>query len=85
MAHPIRTVVACQIHIPHLCLGNCTGKPTGVLVLTCTCTHNGLVPMSTGTGLVTGTKLGTRTCTHGGFYLWVRPLGARVVRVRVHE
>jgi len=62
-----------------------TGKPAGVLVLTCTCTRDGSVPMSTGTGLVTGTKLGTRTRTRGGFYPRVRPLGARVVRARVRE
>ena len=61
------------------------GKPAGVPVLTCTHTCDGSVPMSMGTGLVTGTKLDTCTHTHGGFYLRVCPLGARLVRVKVHE
>ena len=61
------------------------GKPMGVLVLTCICTHDRSVSMSMGTGLVIGTKLGTCTHTRGGFYPWVRPLEARVVRARVHE
>jgi len=51
-------------------VGNCTGKPVGVLVLTHTRTHDGSVPMSMGMGLVTGTKLGIHTCTHGGYTLW---------------
>ena len=66
-------------------IGNCTGKPAGVPVLTRTHTRDGSVPVSTGTGLVTGTEFGTRTRTRSGFDPRVCPVGTRVVRVKVCE
>jgi hypothetical protein len=54
-------------------VGNCIGKPVGVLVLTCTHIHNRSVPVSTGTVLDTGTNFGICTHTCCRFYLQVGP------------